>query len=175
MKYFLILFLGISTCVFGQGQNVFPYKNADLTSRIHNKDMFYAGEADKDKFYKIKFESIKKNIQKPERYLVEGVTNFQGNRTPFKGEIIFKEKFDVKNEAESVLLFGDFNFEEESDDENPGIFTGKIRIQTDKEMSPTQHGATVTFKGELKKGEHEIHQIWFSNFTPHNIDKVIFR
>lgn len=175
MKYLLILFLGISAGFSSQVQNTFPYKNEDLTSRIHNKDTFYAGEADKDKIYKIKFNSVKKRVQKPERYLVDGITDFEGKLTPFKREIIFKEKFNVKDEPDSVLLFGDFNFEEQSEEEHPGIFKGKIRVQTGREITTTHDDASVTFKGEFKKGENEIHQIWFSNFTPHNIDKVIFR
>lgn len=53
----------------GQVQNTFPYKNLDLSDQLLNKDTFYEGQVNKDEVYKIKFESVKKDLQKPESYL----------------------------------------------------------------------------------------------------------
>ena len=161
--------------MFGQSQNSFPYKNKDLSSRLHNKDTFYAGEANREKIFKIRFDSVKKNVQRPETYVVLGVIDFNGKFSKFEGEIIFKELFGVRNEPESVLLFGEFNFRANIENENPSVFKGKIRMQTTKDIPISYDGANVTFKGELNINEKEIHQIWFSNFTHNDIDKVIFR
>ncbi|QOW09639.1 hypothetical protein Q73A0000_04290 [Kaistella flava (ex Peng et al. 2021)] len=175
MKYLLILFLGISTGLFGQVQNSFPYKNADLSKIIHNQDTFYIGQIDGDKAYKIKFESVVKNPLAPEKYIIIGVTDVEGIITNFKGEIIFKEKFAVKNNPDTVLLFGDFNFSEVSSRHNTDFFKGKIRVQTGSDISKSDGLSNVTFKGELKRAEDKTHQIWFGNFYHNDIDKVIFR
>lgn len=174
MNYFFILLFGISTFLSGQDQNSFPYKNLDLSDQLLNKDTFYEGQANKDEIYKIQFESVKKNLQKPERYLVAGITDFKGKMKKFEGEIIFKEKFRVKDSAVGILLFGDFNFKEKQEDHS-GVFTGKIRIQTDETLVKSTMAGNVTFKGELKKDDGETDQLWFGNFFHYDIDKVIFR
>ena len=174
MKYLLILFLGISTVLSAQVQNNFPYKNVDLSEQLLNKDTFYEGQVNKDEIYKIKFESVKKDLQKPERYLVVGVTEFKGKLRKFEGEIIFKEKFRVRNSVDSLLLFGDFNFKEKTD-QDPRIFKGKIRIQTDEILVKSSMAGNVTFKGALEKEDGEVDQLWFGNFFHNDIDKVIFR
>ena len=61
--------MGISTFLSAQVQNTFPYKNLDLSDQLLNKDTFYEGQVNKEEIYKIKFESVKKDLQKPERYL----------------------------------------------------------------------------------------------------------
>ena len=174
MKYLLILFLGISTFLSAQVQNTFPYKNLDLSEQLLNKDTFYEGQVNKDEIYKIKFESVKKDLQKPEKYLVIGVTEFKGKLKKFEGEIIFKEKFRVRNSVDGILLFGDFNFKEQTD-LDARIFKGKIRIQTDEILVKSSMAGNVTFKGALEKGDGEIDQLWFGNFFHNDIDKVIFR
>lgn len=174
MKYFLILFLGISIVLSGQVQNTFPYKNLDLSDQLLNEDTFYEGQVNKDEVYKIKFESVKKDLQKPERYLVIGVTEFKEKLKKFEGEIIFKEKFRVRDSVDGILLFGDFNFKEKTD-QDPGIFKGKIRIQTDETLVKSSMAGNVTFKGALEKQDGEIDQLWFGNFFHNDIDKVIFR
>ncbi|WP_417429323.1 hypothetical protein [Halpernia sp.] len=174
MKYFFIFIL-ISNGLFAQVQKAFPYRNDDLSGKIINFDTFYEGKVEKEKIFKIKFEFVKKNLQKPERYSVIGVVDFNKTITKFEGEIIFKEVFGVRNYPEEVLIFGDFNFNEKKDDKITGDFKGKIRIQTEKDINKFESGATVTFKGELKEDETEIYQIWFGNFNHNDIDKVIFR
>ena len=166
--------MGISTFLFAQVQNTFPYKNLDLSEQLLNKDTFYEGQVNKDEIYKIKFESVKKDLQKPERYLVIGVTEFKGKLRKFEGEIIFKEKFRVRNSVDGILLFGDFNFKEKTD-LDPRIFKGKIRIQTDEILVKSSMAGNVTFKGVLEKEDGEVDQLWFGNFFHNDIDKVIFR
>ena len=174
MKYLFILFLGISTFLTAQVQNSFPYKNLDLSEQLLNKDTFYEGQVNKEEVYKIKLESVTKDLQKPERYLVNGVTEFEGKLKKLEGEIIFKEKFKVRDSVDGILLFGDFNFKEKTA-EDPGTFKGKIRIQTDETLVKSSTAGNVTFKGALEKEDGEIDQLWFGNFFHNDIDKVIFR
>ena len=174
MKYIFILFLGISTFLSAQVQNSFPYKNLDLSEQLLNKDTFYEGQVNKEEVYKIKLESVTKDLQKPERYLVNGVTEFEGKLKKLEGEIIFKEKFKVRDSVDEILLFGDFNFKEKTA-EDPGTFKGKIRIQTDETLVKSSTAGNVTFKGALEKEDGEIDQLWFGNFFHNDIDKVIFR
>lgn len=174
MKYIFILFLGISTFLTAQVQNSFPYKNLDLSEQLLNKDTFYEGQVNKEEVYKIKLESVTKDLQKPERYLVVGVAEFEGKIKKLEGEIIFKEKFKVRDSVDGILLFGDFNFKEKTD-EDPGTFKGKIRIQTDETLVKSNMAGNVTFKGALEKEDGEIDQLWFGNFFHTDIDKVIFR
>ena len=174
MKYLFILFLGISTFLSAQVQNSFPYKNLDLSEQLLNKDTFYEGQVNKEEVYKIKLESVTKDLQKPERYLVNGVTEFEGKLKKLEGEIIFKEKFKVRDSVDGILLFGDFNFKEKTA-EDPGTFKGKIRIQTDETLVKSSTAGNVTFKGALEKEDGEIDQLWFGNFFHNDIDKVIFR
>ena len=174
MKYIFILFLGISTFLSAQVQNSFPYKNLDLSEQLLNKDTFYEGQVNKEEVYKIKLESVTKDLQKPERYLVVGVTEFEGKLKKLEGEIIFKEKFKVRDSVDGILLFGDFNFKEKTD-EDAGTFKGKIRIQTDETLVKSSMAGNITFKGALEKEDGAIDQLWFGNFFHNDIDKVIFR
>ena len=174
MKSLFILFICVSTFLSAQVQNTFPYKNLDLSEQLLNKDTFYEGQANKDKRYKVKFESVKKDVQQPERYLVVGVTDFEGTRQEFQGEIIFKEKFRVRDSVEGILLFGDFNFKEKPE-QLSGVFIGKIRVQTDETLVKTNMAGNVTFKGDLKKEDGKTDQLWLGNFHHYDIDKVIFR
>ena len=80
----------------------------------------------------------------------------------------------MRNSVDGILLFGDFNFKEKTD-QNPGIFKGKIRIQTDEILVKSSMAGNVTFKGALEKEDGEIDQLWFGNFFHNDIDKVIFR
>ena len=153
MKYLFILFFGISTSLSAQVQNSFPYKNLDLSEQLLNKDTFYEGQVNKEEVYKIKLESVTKDLQRPERYLVNGVTEFEGKLKKLEGEIIFKEKTD----------------------QDSGIFKGKIRIQTDETLVKSNIAGNVTFKGTLEKEDGAIEQLWFGNFFHNDIDKVIFR
>lgn len=174
MKYLFILFFGISTFLSAQVQNSFPYKNLDLSEQLLNKDTFYEGQVNKEEVYKIKLESVTKDLQRPERYLVVGVTEFEGKLKKLEGEIIFKEKFKVRDSVDGILLFGDFNFKEKTA-EDPGTFQGKIRIQTDETLVKSNVAGNVTFKGALEKEDGKIDQLWFGNFFHNDIDKVIFR
>lgn len=174
MKYLFILFFGISTFLSAQVQNSFPYKNLDLSEQLLNKDTFYEGQVNKEEVYKIKLESVTKDLQRPERYLVNGVTEFEGKLKKLEGEIIFKEKFKVRDSVDGILLFGDFNFKEKTD-EDAATFKGKIRIQTDETLVKSNIAGNVTFKGTLEKEDGAIEQLWFGNFFHNDIDKVIFR
>ena len=174
MKYLFILFFGISTSLSAQVQNSFPYKNLDLSEQLLNKDTFYEGQVNKEEVYKIKLESVTKDLQRPERYLVNGVTEFEGKLKKLEGEIIFKEKFKVRDSVDGILLFGDFNFKEKTD-EDAATFKGKIRIQTDETLVKSSMAGNITFKGALGKEDGEINQLWFGNFFHNDIDKVIFR
>lgn len=175
MKYFFILVLVISNCLFLRAQNSFPYKNDDFSAKIINKDAFFEGKSNSDKVFKIKFEAVTKNLKKPENYTVIGVTKFDGETAKFAGEITFKEAFGVRNLPQDVLFFGDFNFNEKTDKAVLSNFKGKIRMQINKDVNNPNATATLTFKGDLVRNNEKSQQIWFSNFVHNDIDKVIFR
>lgn len=160
---------------FGQTKE-FPLKNEDFSSILVNNEIFYEGIISKDTSFKIKFSCIIKNPEKPNIYLISGLSDVEGNKTTFLGELTFNEKYDVKNNPEQMLLFGDLFFVESGKGEHAGMFKGKVRVQTNKELMEKENFSTITFKGKWKNYSNTLNfDVWWANFEPNDIGKVIFK
>lgn len=170
--YFLLFAFSIS---FGQVKE-FPLKNEDFSDVILNKQVNFEGIILKDSAFKLKFENVVKNPEKPNVYLVSGFSDVEGNKSDFLGEMIFNEKYDVKGSVDQMLVFGDFYFIEKKSGEHSGIFKGKFRIQVNKDLKPAEKFSTITFKGKWKNYSNTLDfDVWWANFVPTDISKVIFK
>jgi hypothetical protein len=175
MKKLAFLLIFAFTLTFGQSKE-FPLKNEDFSEIILNKQMIFDGKILKDSPFKLKFENVLKNPEKPDIYLVSGSSDVEGNKSEFLGEMIFSEKHDVKGSADQMLVFGDFYFIEKKSGEHSGVFKGKFRIQTGKNLKAKDGFSTITFKGKWKNYSGNLDfDVWWANFIPSDISKVIFK
>jgi hypothetical protein len=175
MKKILLFLVFAYSFSFGQTKE-FPLKNEDFSEIVLNKQAYFEGIILKDSVFKLKFANIVKNPEKPNVYLVSGSSDVDGSQAEFLGEMIFNEKYDVKGEADQMLLFGDFYFIEKKSGEHSGIFKGKFRIQANKDLKIVQKFSTITFKGKWKNYSGNLDfDVWWANFTPTDISKVIFK
>lgn len=173
MKYLFVLIFCFSGILNAQNSNQFAFRNTDLSDRIHNKDTFYEGEVNRKFPYKVTFESVLKNTKYPEKYLVKGISEYEGKFSKFEGEIVFKESFEVKNRPYALLNFGDFNFSQINEEGITEKFVGKVRMEMLKDVSIENY--SITFKGTLRQSNSDTTEIWFGNLFHNNFDKVIFR
>ncbi|WP_054509662.1 hypothetical protein [Chryseobacterium sp. ERMR1:04] len=176
MKKYLLFLLFASTIIFGQAKE-FPLKNEDFSQIVLNKQIYFEGEISKESPFKLKFENIVKNPDKPNMYFVSGLTEVEGNQAKFLGEMIFTEKYDVRDSPDKMLVFGDFNLIENKSGEHSGIFKGKFRMQINKDLKPlNENFSTITFKGKWKNYTGNLDfDVWWANYTPTNISKIIFK
>lgn len=175
MKKLVFFLIFAFSLTFGQSKE-FPLKNEDFSEIVLNKQIFFEGEILKDSAFKLKFENIMKNPEKPNVYLVSGTSDVEGNKSEFLGEMIFREKHDVKESADQMLVFGDFYFIENKSGEHSGVFKGKFRIQTSKNIKSIDGFSTITFKGKWKNYSGNLDfDVWWANFVPSDISKVIFK
>ncbi len=181
MKKTLLLFIFAFSFSFYFGQsngngNNFPLKNEDFSFMLMNSGTPFHGIISADeKVIKLRIQNAAKNPEKQEQYFVSGYSDVDGTVTDFSGEIIFTQKYNVKDLPDEMLVFGDFIMKEAASGEHAGIFMGKLRIQTLKKMSKDSKGG-VTFKGKWKNyaGNPES-EVWWANFVPTDISKVVFK
>ncbi|WP_139166261.1 hypothetical protein [Chryseobacterium soldanellicola] len=151
-------------------------KNEDFSHLLMNKETpFYGTISTQETVIKLRIEKAAKNPERQEQYFVSGYSDVEGNKSKFSGEIIFTQTFNVKNLPEDMLVFGDFTLKELDSGEHSGIFKGKLRIQTVKLMTKDTN-ATLTFKGKWTNYSKTMDfDVWWANFSPTDISKVIFK
>lgn len=178
MKRLLLFFLfAVSSFCFGQSPNNFPMKNEDFSAFLMNYETpFHGTISDSETVIKVKIEKAAKNPERQEQYFVSGYSEVkEGNMTRFSGEIIFTQKYNVKDLPDEMLVFGDFVLKETESGEHSGVFTGKIRIQSQKVITKSSR-AGVTWKGKWKNYSGNMDfEVWWANFVPTDISKVIFK
>lgn len=175
MRRYLIFLLFAFSFSFGQTKE-FPLKSEGFSSILLNNEMYFGGVTSKETPFKIKFTHVIKNPEKPDTYLISGVTDVEANKTDFLGELTFHERHDVKNTPDQMLLFGDIFFIENGKDQHTGTFKGKVRVQTDKELIKERGFSTITFKGKWKNYSNTLNfDVWWANYEPNDITKVIFK
>lgn len=178
MKKFLLFFLfTVFSFCFGQSSNNFPLKNEDFSAFLMNYETPFQGTvSDSETVIKVRIEKAVKNPDRQEQYFLSGYSEVkEGNRTKFSGEITFTQKYSVKDLPDEMLVFGDFVLKETESGEHSGVFTGKIRIQAQKVITKTSR-ATVTWKGRWKNYPGNLDfEVWWGNFVPTDISKVIFK
>ncbi|WP_292009344.1 hypothetical protein [Chryseobacterium sp.] len=175
MKKLLFLLLFIFSFNFGQTKE-FPLKDKDFSAVILNKEMLFEGVISTGIPFKFRFKQVIKNPEKPDIYLVSGTSETEGKQTDFLGELNFTEKYDVKNTPSEMLLFGNFFLVENGKNEHSGMFKGKFRIQTHKDVAAKENFSTLTFKGTWRNYSKTLdYKVWWANFNPSNIEKVIFK
>ncbi|MCW3161681.1 hypothetical protein [Chryseobacterium oryctis] len=175
MKNYLLLLLLVFSFSFGQTKE-FPLKNEDFSNYLMNYETpFYGTISTKETVIKLKIEKAVKNPKKAEQYLVSGYSDVDGNKAKFSGQIVFTQKYNVNGEPNDMLVFGDFVLNEDGFGEHVGTFKGKLRIQTPKRITKESR-ATVTFKGNWKNNSGNLDfDVWWANFVPNDISKVIFK
>lgn len=175
MKKYLLFLLFASSFFFGQTKE-FPLKNEDFSKLLMNDETAFVGTiSTNEKVLRLRIEKANKNPKREEQYFVSGYSDVEGNKTNFSGEIIFTQKYNVNNEPDQMLVFGDFVLKELNSGEHSGIFSGKIRIQTKKDQSK-EGGSTLTFRGKWKNYSGNLDfDVWWANFSPNDISKVIFK
>ena len=175
MKKYLLFLLFAFSVHFGQTKE-FPLKNEDFSKLLMNDETAFAGTISTDEtVIRLRIEKANKNPERQEQYFVSGYSDVEGNKSPFSGEIIFTQKYNVKNDPESMLVFGDFTLKELGSGEHSGVFTGKVRIQTQKDQTK-ENGTTLTFKGKWKNYSGNLDfDVWWANFQPKDLSKVIFK
>jgi hypothetical protein len=179
MKKYLLFLLFAFSFYFGQTKE-FPLKNEDFSSILVNNEMYFEGIISKETPFKIKFTHVIKNPENPDTYLISGLSDVKGNKADFLGELTFKERYDVKNDPGQMLLFGDIFFIENGKDEHAGMFKGKVRIQTgkdlNKELIRKEGFSTISFKGKWKNYSNTLNfDVWWTNYEPDDMTKVIFK
>jgi hypothetical protein len=162
---------------FGQS-NSFPLKHEDFSVLLMNYETPFHGTISEDeKVIKLKIDKAVKNPEKQEQYFVSGYSDVDGTVTPFSGDITFTQRYNVKDLPDEMLVFGDFVMKEPKSESgtHSGIFSGKVRIQTMKNMTKESKGG-VTFKGKWKNYSGNLDfEAWWANFVPTDISKVIFK
>ncbi|WP_148285328.1 hypothetical protein [Flavobacterium sp. B17] len=174
-KFLLFLVFAFSLC-FGQSSNL-PMKNADFSAFLMNYETpFHGTISNAETVIKLRIEKVQNNSGRPEQYFVSGYSEVEeGNRTNFSGEIIFTQKYNVKDLPDEMLVFGDFVLKELNSGEHSGVFTGKIRIQSPKVITKTSR-AGVTCRGKWKNYSGNLdYDVWWANFVPKDISKVVFK
>jgi hypothetical protein len=175
MKKVLLFLIFAYSFSFGQSKE-FPLKNEDFSHLLMNEETpFYGTISTQETVIKLRIEKAAKNPKRQEQYLVSGYSDVEGNKSNFSGEIVFTQKYNVKDLPDEMLVFGDFTLKELDSGEHSGIFTGKVRIQTLKLMTKDTN-ATLTFKGKWKNYSGNLDfDVWWANFSPNDISKVIFK
>lgn len=173
MKIIVLLFFPFFT-FYAQANN-FPLKDQDFTKIILNEKLGFNGEINGGKV-DVKFETASKDAKKPEEYLVKGVYSLNGKTLTCTGKMTFNFVFNVKDQPDEMLVFGDFQLNGTQPDIDDGFFKGKFRIQTRKDVNERGNYSTTTFKGiytNLESGKES--EMWFSNFSHDDISKLIFK
>lgn len=175
MKKLLLFLIFAFSFSFGQVKE-FPLKHEDFSSFLMNYETPFHGRiSTNETVIKLRIEKAVKNPKKEEHYLVSGYSDIDGHKSDFSGEIIFTQKYNVNNEPDDMLVFGDFVLKELNSGENSGVFTGKIRIQTAKIITKETKGG-VTCKGKWKNHSGNLDfDVWWANFVPNDISKVVFK
>jgi len=176
-KIVLLILLSFFSFSVGQSLNNFPAKNEDFSAFLINYGTPFQGTiANNETIIKVKVEKAVKNPEKQEQYFISGYSEVkEGNRTKFSGEIIFTQRYNVKDLPDDMLVFGDFVLKETESGEHSGVFTGKIRIQSQKVITKNSR-ASVTWKGKWKNYSQTLeYEAWWANFVPTDISKVIFK
>lgn len=175
MKKILLFLVFAYSFSFGQSKE-FPLKNEDFSDFLMNYGTpFHGTISAKETVIKLRIEKATKNLKKQEQYFVSGYSDVEGNKSNFSGEITFTQKYNVKDEPNDVLVFGDFVMKETGSGEHSGVFTGKVRIQSPKKITKESR-AGVTFKGKWKNYSGNLDfDVWWANFVPTDISKVIFK
>lgn len=175
MKKVLFFLLFAFSFSFGQVKE-FPLKDEDFSAFLMNYETPFYGEISTSKtVIQVRIQKATKNPNKKEQYFVSGYSDVEGNKSYFSGEIIFTQKYNVNNEPNDMLVFADFTMKELGSDKHSGEFKGKLRIQTLKKITK-ESKATVTFKGKWKNYSDTLYfDVWWANFVPTDISKVIFK
>src|SRR5690606_208795 len=99
----LIFLLFVYSFYFGQAKE-FPLKHEDFSNVVINKEVFFEGIISKETPIKLKLNGVVKNPEKPNIYLVSGFSDVEGSKAEFLGELIFNEKYDVKDQPDQMLV-----------------------------------------------------------------------
>lgn len=170
-----ILFILFPFFTFYAQSNDFPLKNEDFSKIILNEKLGFDGEMNNAKI-DVKFLSVLKDSKKPEIYLVKGIYTLNGKTLTCSGKLTFNYVFNVKDSPDLMLVFGDFQLNGTQPDIDDGVFKGKFRIQTTKEMNSVSKFSNTTFKGVFENFESgKKMDFWFANFYHNDITKVIFK
>jgi len=155
---------------FMNGQNNgFIHHDKNLASVISENVEYFEGYSGQNKFV-IYYDKVKQSSENSDQYEVFAHTDSGGTRKNFKGTMIFRLSFGVRNQPDEILHFGDFNFTEEN---GSSSIQGKFRMQMVKQPDENSH-CTITFKGKFNS-ENSSECVWWANFAPNNIDEVIFK
>lgn len=177
MKKLLAFIVSVLTFSLTLGQVSSTIKDADFSAFLMNYETpFHGAISDSETAIKLKVEKATKNPQRPEQYFVSGYSEVEeGNKTGFSGEITFTQKYNVKDLPDEMLVFGDFVLKEQKSGEHSGVFTGKIRIQSPKVITKTGR-AGVTCRGQWKNYSGNLdYEVWWANYVPKDISKVVFK
>ncbi len=177
MKKLLLFFLAIFAVSLSFAQvKKFPLENENFSEVVLNKKMNFEGLMTGNVPFKLSFDSVFKNPEKPASYFIAGQSEIDGNTSDFLGEMVFTEKYDVKGSPDQMLVFGNFYFVGGESRNNSGTFRGKFRIQLTRDLNSIEKFSTLTFKGKWKSdaGAADI-DVWWANYTPADISKVIFK
>ena len=173
----LMFLLFVYSLYFGQAKE-FPLKHEDFSRVVINKEVFFEGIISKETPIKLKLNGVVKNPEKPNIYLVSGFSDVEGSKAEFLGELIFNEKYDVKDQPDQMLVFGDFYLIETRSGEHSGTFKGKFRIQTHKNLNADikETFSTLTFKGKWENYVNTLEfDVGWANYNPNDISKVVFK
>lgn len=155
--------------------NEFPLKNEDFSKIVLNQKLGFDGKMNDDKI-DVKFLSVIKDSKKSESYVVKGVYTLHGKTLTCAGKLTFNYVFNVKDSPDLMLVFGDFYLNGTQPDIDDGVFKGKFRIQTAKEIKNVHKFSNTTFKGVFENFESgKKVDFWFANFYHTDISKVIFK
>ncbi|CAD7797247.1 hypothetical protein CHRY9390_00135 [Chryseobacterium aquaeductus] len=173
MKIFLFLLFPFFT--FYAQTNNFPLKDKDFSRIILNEKLGFEGEILDGKIEVI-FVEVIKDSRKTENYSVKGTYTVNGKTLTCSGKLTFNHVFNVKDQPDQMLVFGDFYLNGTQPDIDDGIFKGKFRIQTTKELNSVNKSSNTTFKGVFENFESgKKVDFWFANFYHSDISKVIFK
>lgn len=177
MKRLLLFLIPVLTFSLSFGQISSVIKDADFSAFLMNYETpFHGTISDSETVIKLRVEKATKNPQKPEQYFVSGYSEVEeGNKTDFSGEITLTQKYNVKDLPDEMLVFGDFILKEQKSGEHSGVFTGKVRIQAPKVITKESR-AGITCRGQWKSYSGNLdYEVWWANFVPKDISKVIFK
>ncbi|WP_294250429.1 hypothetical protein [uncultured Chryseobacterium sp.] len=175
-KKWLLLLLPLSFSLsFGQVKE-FPLKSENFSEVVLNKKMNFEGFIRKDIPFRLSFNYVVRNPEKQASYFVAGQYGAEGSTSEFLGEMVFTEKYDVKGDPDQMLVFGDFFFAGGKSATGSEMLKGKFRIQVNKNIQLAERFSTLTFRGKRKNGAGTAEaEVWWANYNPADISKVVFK
>ncbi len=146
MKKLLFCFIWVSILGFAQ-------KMPDISDVWKNKGAYYKGTISQDNMpINLKIEDAKQDPDDDHNYWVTGFSTVENHTVKFKGKITIHR---FKNSKKRLLMYGDYQFDEEKGNEYTGIFKGKFKLTLDfdedkDKPQDAQNQYIVEFNGNWK-------------------------